>query len=165
MIDITTLLVVSLILLQLYICACTYWVFKKIDRYENVAFSIIDRYLSTRKRNETSVSNWTGGSLSLSNEVSSGCKGALTEGSTTDNAFTIAANDQAINLGIVDARRRIIYYIHKANSFAPERVQTTVNAVMTKWYSQLGLDLLSLGLCMNTKHSDDKTIRDVEAIK
>lgn len=54
MVDTNFALVCSLIILQLYICACTYWMFRKFDRYENFAFGIIERYLSRRTYNVSS---------------------------------------------------------------------------------------------------------------
>lgn len=162
MIDVTTLLVVALILLQLYICACTYWVFKKIDRYENVAFAVIEKYLSTRN----SQSNL---STDITNSVSAGMDVTSIDVTSID----VSAGMNTPLLSLVDqnspalvARERIIYLVNKVNSFAPTRVQIAVHTLMTKWYSQLGLDLLSLGLCVNYDNSplreEIKTIKDVE---
>jgi hypothetical protein len=65
------------------------------------------------------------------------------------------------------ARERIIYLVNRVNSFAPERVQIVVHTLMTKWYSQLGLDLLSLGLCVRSNSAvslyEEKAIEDVKA--
>lgn len=130
--DTTFVLVCALILFQLYICAVTYWVFHKIDRYENFAFSVIERYLQSRGRGVNSAENTeTVHSQVISREHSQICNHGLTP--------------------LVNSPERIklIGYINQINSYAPVRVQKIVSNILPKWYSQLSIDILTL--CMHPK--------------
>lgn len=113
MVDVTFALVAALILLQLYICAVTYWVFRKIDKYENFAFSVIERYL---------------------------------KGSHVDK-YAELTNVENIDVAVSpSARAKVIGYINTIGSYTPSSVQKLLNAVLTQWYSQLSIDIISLCL-------------------
>lgn len=145
MIDLSYILVFAIVLFQLYIIACTYWVFKKIDRYENVALGIIERYLSRRHSTPHDINR----------DMTHGTSHDITHGMTRDITYntphdstphsTPYANVCSIQSSSSDvARNKILYKIQKFSQYAPERFHSTINSMVNAWYSQLCIDIFTI---------------------
>lgn len=127
----TTALVVSILAFQIYIGLCTYWIFKKIDRYENIAFGIIERYLSHVHTQRTCAAE----NASIVSVV------PTTHELGIVNTSVIAA---AGTVSIVPARTEVVYYIQRVVSYTPVQLQNSLNTHINSWYGRLCIDLLSL---------------------
>lgn len=140
MVELSYLLALAVLMLQLYICACTYWLVRKIDRYENVALGIIERYLSRgvpharRRKYDVSSIDRVSETTLVSNDVSN-----------------YVGNDVSNDNAHLQSRRNVNAHINRVLSYAPERIQNAVNEMLTKWYCQVCIDLVSV--CMQHSNS------------
>lgn len=154
MVELSYLLVAAVIILQLYICACTYWLLRKIDRYESIALGVVERYLSRRVYG-------AGGGV-----------GAVSTYDKLSGVSTVSAVDAVggvITVGTVSAvsthdesRREVTNYIQKVLYYAPERVHNAAKNMMETWYCNLCIDLLTL--CVSKNLIKDRSISDMKTL-
>lgn len=136
-----TLTVIAVILMQLYIAVCTYWIFSRFDKYEKIAAWVIERYLSARIAPAAAhrdsdiarmvVTEPTEPTVPTVSSVS------------TESELISASKSVAIIIPRSDTQEQVTNCIR----WYASRVgipQASCDNELNKWYSQLIIDLVAI---------------------
>lgn len=130
-----TLTVIAVILMQLYIAACTYWIFSRFDKYEKIAAWVIERYLSARitpaaAHRDSDIARM----VVIEPTVST---------ASTESELISASKSVAIIIPRSDTQEQVTNCIR----WYASRVgipQASCDNELNKWYSQLIIDLVAI---------------------